>query len=128
MANVLVLGAGGLIGQFVASDLMRRGMKVTAAARRLTAAQRNLFGDAARETPIAGLDVLRLKALIAESGADIVMNCIGVLQDQPGGDAVFLTIRTREAGSIELALPSARLDDALKQRLLEALNALTPVA
>jgi uncharacterized protein YbjT (DUF2867 family) len=84
MANILVLGAGGLIGQFVAADLMRRGMKVTVAARRFTAAQRDLFGDAARETPIAGLDVLGLKALIAESGADIVLNCVGVLQDQPG--------------------------------------------
>jgi uncharacterized protein YbjT (DUF2867 family) len=84
MANVLVLGAGGLIGQFVAADLMRRGMTVTAAARRFTAAQRDLFGDAARETPIASLDVLGLKALIAQSGADIVLNCVGVLQDQPG--------------------------------------------
>jgi uncharacterized protein YbjT (DUF2867 family) len=84
MAKILVLGAGGLIGQFVAADLMRREMKVTAAARRLTAAQRGLFGDAARETPIASLDVLGLKALIAQSGADIVVNCIGVLQDQPG--------------------------------------------
>ncbi len=84
VAGILVLGAGGLIGQFVAADLLRRGLTVTAAARRLTAAQRDLFGDAARETPIASLDVPGLKALIAESGADIVVNCVGVLQDQPG--------------------------------------------
>lgn len=84
MSKILVLGAGGLIGQFIAADLMRRGTKVTAAARRLTPAQRDLFDEAARETPIASLDVLELKALIADSGADIVMNCIGVLQDQPG--------------------------------------------
>jgi uncharacterized protein YbjT (DUF2867 family) len=84
MKKILVLGAGGLIGQCVAADLMRRGMKVTAAARRLSAAQRDLFGEAVRETPIASLDVLGLRALIAESGADIVLNCIGVLQDQPG--------------------------------------------
>lgn len=84
MTKILVLGAGGLIGQFVAVDLMQRGFRVTAAARRFSAAQRDLFGEAARETPIAGLDVLVLKALIAESGADVVLNCVGVLQDQPG--------------------------------------------
>jgi uncharacterized protein YbjT (DUF2867 family) len=84
MGRILVLGAGGLIGQFVAADLMRRGIGVTAAVRRFTAAQRELFGEAARETPIASLGVLGLKALIAESGADVVLNCVGVLQDQPG--------------------------------------------
>lgn len=84
MTHILILGAGGLIGQFVAADLIRRGMKVTAAARRFSSAQRDMFGDAARETPIASLDVLGLKALIAQSGADIVLNCVGVLQDQPG--------------------------------------------
>jgi uncharacterized protein YbjT (DUF2867 family) len=84
MTNVLVLGAGGLIGQFVAADLIRRGFRVTAAARHFSAAQRDLFGEAARETPIASLDVLGLKALIAQSGADVLLNCVGVLQDQPG--------------------------------------------
>jgi uncharacterized protein YbjT (DUF2867 family) len=84
VAHILVLGAGGLIGQFVAADLMRRGLTVTAAARRFTAAQRDLFGEAARETPIASLDVHGMKALIADSGADVVVNCVGVLQDQPG--------------------------------------------
>ncbi|MFN3350283.1 SDR family oxidoreductase [Pseudorhodoplanes sp.] len=84
MGGVLVLGAGGLIGQFVAADLIRRGIKVTAAARRFSAAQRDLFGEAACETAIASLDVGRLRDLIAQSGADVVLNCIGVLQDQPG--------------------------------------------
>jgi uncharacterized protein YbjT (DUF2867 family) len=84
MAGILILGAGGLIGQFVAADLIRRGIKVTAAARRFSAAQRDLFGEAARETPIASLDVQGLRALIAQSGADVVLNCVGVLQDQPG--------------------------------------------
>ena len=84
MAGILVLGAGGLIGQFVAVDLIRRGVKVTAAARRLSAAQRALLGEAARETPIASLDITGMRDLIAQSGADIVVNCVGVLQDQPG--------------------------------------------
>jgi uncharacterized protein YbjT (DUF2867 family) len=84
VAHILVLGAGGLIGQFVAADLIRRGLTVTAAARRFSAAQRDLFGATARETPVASLDVEGLKALIAGSGADVVVNCVGVLQDQPG--------------------------------------------
>jgi uncharacterized protein YbjT (DUF2867 family) len=84
MTGILVLGAGGLIGQFVAADLIRRGFRVTATARRFSAAQRDLFGDAAREVSIASLDILGLNALIAQSGADVVLNCVGVLQDQPG--------------------------------------------
>ena len=63
MANILVLGAGGLIGQFVAADLMRRGMKVTVAARRFTAAQRDLFGDAARDEIKSGFERRVLEVL-----------------------------------------------------------------
>ena len=84
VGHILILGAGGLIGQFVAVDLIRRGLSVTAAARRFSAAQRGLFGDAARETAITTLDAANLRKLIAESGADVVLNCVGVLQDQPG--------------------------------------------
>ncbi len=84
MAKLLILGAGGLIGQFVAADLIRRGYDVIAAARRFSQAQADLFGDRARVTPIAGLDRAGLRKLIDDSGADIVVNCVGVLQDQPG--------------------------------------------
>ena len=84
MSSILVLGAGRLIGQFVAADLMRRGFSVTAAARRFSAAQRDLFGEAVCETPVASLGAAGLKKLIADSGADVVLNCVGVLQDQPG--------------------------------------------
>ena len=84
MNRILVLGAGGLIGQFVAADLIRRGLDVTAAARRFSAAQRDYWGRRCAETAIASLDSARLKALIAQSGADVVVNCVGVLQDQPG--------------------------------------------
>lgn len=84
MRNFLILGASGLIGQAVAADLMQRGLRVTAAARRLTTAQRDLFGDSARETPIADLDATQLRNLIADSSADVVVNCLGLLQDQPG--------------------------------------------
>jgi uncharacterized protein YbjT (DUF2867 family) len=84
MRKLIVLGAGGLIGQFVAADLIRRGYDVVAAARRFSKAQADLFGNHARVTPIAGLNQAQLRKLIEDSGADIVVNCVGVLQDQPG--------------------------------------------
>jgi uncharacterized protein YbjT (DUF2867 family) len=84
MRKLIVLGAGGLIGQFVAADLIRRGYDVVAAARRFSTAQADLFGTRARVTPISSLDRRGLQKLIDDSGADIVVNCVGVLQDQPG--------------------------------------------
>jgi hypothetical protein len=45
-----------------------------------------------------------------------------LLQEQPGADKVLLTIHTREGETINLALPTARLDDALCARLREALE------
>lgn len=82
--SILVLGASGLIGHFVASDLSRRGFAVTAAARRFTEAQRDEFGAQGRELSIAGLSAPELARLLRESEADVVVNCIGVLQDGPG--------------------------------------------
>jgi hypothetical protein len=45
-----------------------------------------------------------------------------LLQAHPGNDPVLLTIRTREQETIELSLPSAALDDALRTQLLEAVG------
>ena len=45
-----------------------------------------------------------------------------LLQSQPGPDAVLLTIHTRDGETVQLSLPSARLDDALRERLREALE------
>jgi DNA polymerase-3 subunit alpha len=45
-----------------------------------------------------------------------------LLQANPGPDAVQLTIRTRAGETIDLALPSAALDDALQERLRQALG------
>src|SRR5665213_2636192 len=81
--SVVVLGAAGLIGQFIASDLGRRGFVVTAVARRFTPAQRTAFGDRARETSVVDLSAAELAALLLQTGADVVVNCIGVLQDSP---------------------------------------------
>jgi DNA polymerase-3 subunit alpha len=45
-----------------------------------------------------------------------------LLQSQPGNDDVFLTIHTREGETIDLSLPSASLDEALRSELRAALR------
>ncbi len=40
-----------------------------------------------------------------------------LLQEKPGSDRVTLTIRTRTGEAIDLGLPSAQLDEALKASL-----------
>ena len=50
-----------------------------------------------------------------------------LLQEQPGADRVLLTIHTRENETIDLALPSARLDDALRKRLCDAVSGVAAV-
>ncbi len=72
-----MLGAGGLIGHALALDLQRRGFAVRAQARRFTAAQAAALQDA------VALPILPLReGMLAQ--ADIVINCLGVLQ---GGDS-----------------------------------------
>jgi len=121
--SILVLGASGLIGHFVAGDLSRRGFAVTAVARRFTAAQRESFGERGREIPIAGLSTAELARLLRESEADAVVNCLGVLQDGPDGrtQAVHETfVQTlldavrvcgRPALLVHVSIPGADHDD-----------------
>jgi uncharacterized protein YbjT (DUF2867 family) len=85
--RILVLGASGLIGYAIAIDLMRRGHAVVPVARRFSAAQRNRFGTDAVEAPIARLDAAALMQLVKQSGADVIINCLGMLQDQGGESA-----------------------------------------
>jgi uncharacterized protein YbjT (DUF2867 family) len=80
---IAVLGASGMIGAQIAADLIQDGWSVAPFARRFTAAQRQAFGEAAVELPFVSLDPPLLARLLAE--ADIVINCVGVLQDG-GGD------------------------------------------
>ena len=62
-----------------------------------------------RETADEASDQRRLSALFR------------ALQSQPGNDPVHLTIHTRDGETIELALPTVRMDEALRQTLQRAL-------
>ncbi|WP_441233089.1 SDR family oxidoreductase [Bradyrhizobium sp. 930_D9_N1_4] len=82
--TILVLGASGLIGRFVTDDLRVRGFRVIGVARSLSLAQTMSALDI--ERPILALDAAALTHLLKEHAADIVVNCLGVLQDGPGSD------------------------------------------
>lgn len=82
--TILVLGASGLIGRFVTDDLRTRGFRVVGLARSLSPAQRMSALDL--ELPILSLDAAALTRLFGEHAVDVVVNCLGVLQDGPGSD------------------------------------------
>jgi uncharacterized protein YbjT (DUF2867 family) len=81
LPNIIVLGASGLIGQTIATELMRAGSSVVPVARRFTAAQKNAFAELALECPITALDAQTFARILADHHVDIVINCVGVLQD-----------------------------------------------
>ena len=82
--NILLLGASGLIGRYVTDELRTRGFHVAGVARSLSPSQRMSALDI--ELPIMALDAAALARLIREHEADLVVNCLGVLQDGPGSD------------------------------------------
>jgi uncharacterized protein YbjT (DUF2867 family) len=86
LPTIAILGASGLIGQALAEHLMLEGFPVVAMARRLTPAQKHRFGPAAIEAPIVALGASDIARIFRERRIDIVVNCIGVLQDGPRGD------------------------------------------
>lgn len=82
--NVLVLGASGLIGRFITEELRLRGFTVTAIARRFAASQKASSKDV--ELPVVALAVDALGRLLTDHDVQMVVNCLGVLQDGPGMD------------------------------------------
>jgi uncharacterized protein YbjT (DUF2867 family) len=96
----LVFGAAGLIGRFVTSDLRGRGFRVIGVARRFPAHRHK--DDI--ELPIMAMPVAALAELIRARQADVIVNCLGVLQDGPGSDT-----STVHVGFVE------RLIDAIRQ-------------
>lgn len=87
MTKIAILGASGLIGQSVAEELRRQGSGVAALARRFSPSQRASFAGDATETPLVDLDAATLRELVDRCAADVVVNCVGVLQDGPDGAA-----------------------------------------
>jgi uncharacterized protein YbjT (DUF2867 family) len=82
--KILVLGASGLIGRFVTDDLRLRGFQVFGVARQFSPSQRQNASDL--ELPVMSMDAAALARLIREREIDLVVNCLGVLQDGPGSD------------------------------------------
>jgi uncharacterized protein YbjT (DUF2867 family) len=82
--KILVLGASGLIGRFVTDDLRAQGFHVVGVARRLSASQKSSALDL--ERPVMSMDAAALERLLRDHGIDVVVNCVGVLQDGPGSD------------------------------------------
>src|SRR5207244_1146363 len=99
--KILVLGASGLIGGFVTSDLRARGFRVVGVARKLPASQNG--GALDLELPIMSMQAAQLARLLRDHHIDVVVNCLGVLQDGPGSD----TAMVRSLAAFPLDLPAA---------------------
>jgi uncharacterized protein YbjT (DUF2867 family) len=84
LRKILVLGASGLIGRFVTDDLRLRGFAVFGVARQFSSSQRTSASDL--ELQVMAMDAAALARLLREREIDVVVNCLGVLQDGPGSD------------------------------------------
>jgi uncharacterized protein YbjT (DUF2867 family) len=140
--KILVLGASGLIGRFITDDLRARGFEVLGVARRLSASQKNSPFDL--ELPIMSMDAPALAKLLRERGIDVVVNCLGVLQDGPGSDTgavhrdfiARLLQATRESGRairlVHISIPGTAETDrtafATTKREAERLIAASGIA
>ncbi|WP_426438444.1 SDR family oxidoreductase [Bradyrhizobium genosp. P] len=82
--NILVIGASGLIGRYITDDLRARGFQVVGIARHFSPAQKVSALDL--ELPVMSMDASALAQLLRTHDVDIVVNCLGVLQDGPGSD------------------------------------------
>ena len=102
-AKILVLGASGLIGNFLAVDLQSRGFHVVGVARKFTSAQRYILGDNARELAIGDADASGLATLIRETAADVIVNCLGTLQTVPGEGDIHEAFVARLIAAIQSA-------------------------
>jgi uncharacterized protein YbjT (DUF2867 family) len=82
--KILVLGASGLIGRYVTDDLRLRGFAATGVARIFAASQRTHAPDL--ELPVMDMASGALARLLREREVEVVVNCLGLLQDGPGSE------------------------------------------
>lgn len=121
--TIAVLGAAGLIGDGIAAGLAAEGRSVVPIARRFTPAQTYFWGDRAVVVPIVDRSSDEIADLLSEHRVDVVVNCLGVLQDGPRGgtDAVHrgfverLVAAIRASGRpillVHVSIPGAPEDD-----------------
>lgn len=118
--TVAIFGASGLIGEGVASGLHEVGIRTVPIARRFTAAQRGRFAGAAIEIDFIGLNRSELATFFLRHPVDVVINCVGVLQDGPSGRtqdvhvewiARLLTAMPENALLIHLSIPGQPAND-----------------
>jgi len=83
-SKIMVLGASGLIGRYVTDDLRIRGFETIGVARGFSASQRSSVLDL--EMSVMAMASGALARLFRDRAIDLVVNCLGVLQDGPGSD------------------------------------------
>src|SRR3569832_326997 len=83
--KILVLGASGLIGRFITDDLRAKGFPTVGVVRKFSAGQAT--GALDLEMPIMAMDAAALARLLRDREFDVVVNCLGVLQDGLGSDS-----------------------------------------
>jgi len=128
--RIAVLGASGLIGHALVLELQRLDMHVVALSRRFTPAQLAAHCRPTRILELVELDDAQLSAAVSEF--DIVVNCLGVLQDGPGisTDDVHQKFTTRlvralsaDSLLIHISVPQAGADTTAFSRSKRAAEA-----
>ena len=116
---IAVLGASGLIGHGLVLALQQSGFRVVPMARRFNAARLASHRGHSMTADFVDMPSDALRQLIEASGAEIVVNCVGVLQDAPGrstadAHAGFVTRLLNALGPsrllVHLSIPEAGRD------------------
>ncbi|ALN71588.1 SDR family oxidoreductase [Aureimonas sp. AU20] len=117
--TIAIFGASGLIGEATARQLQAEGFRVLALARRFSPAQRAAFPNAV-EAPLLAFSAGDLDQILSAHGAEIVVNCIGVLQSSPQkgsaedvhcGFAARLVEATQARLLVQISIPGSETED-----------------